>query len=222
MSHIERERKARKKEKKSTIVGKIYFGIFVFATILTIFLFWAVRNDEGDVASVNKATTLIAAIISLCLAIFFGCLGFIRFLRGRSIAGGIFLTTALSTATFLGASRLVAAFMPTGGAVAAFASNDPAATGAGFSIVVLLAQLGLFAVWFAFLLFAIKVQVSPIKKVDKYLSQIIAGEEIKHRIRIGKSKQYKELELKLRTLHNIQRESLEKEPPQTLKQEIPD
>ena len=142
------------------------------------------------------ATTLTAAIISLCLTIFFGLLCFIRFLRARSIAGGLFLTTAMSTAAFLGTSQFIGVLIPP---TAAAFTAEPGAVAAGIDVIIILAQIGLFAVWFGFLLFTIHIHVSPIRRVNHYLEQILEGEQVK-RIRLGRSRQYREIAQNLREL----------------------
>ncbi|MCL2755433.1 MAG: hypothetical protein FWE45_00045 [Firmicutes bacterium] len=192
-----------KKKKKVSLATKIYFGLFIFSIVLCVFLFWAVRNAAAEEF---EGTTLIAAIIALCLAIFFGLMSFVRYLRSRTVAGGIFLTTALSTGVFLGASRFIGVLIPP--AAFAMAAEPGAETAGGFSLMVIFAQIGLFAAWFAFLMFTIHAQVSPIKKVDRCIEKILAGDEIK-RVRIGKSKQYKELEQKLVRLSQIRKEEKE-------------
>lgn len=193
LEQIEKEVvKEAKKKKKMSRASKFFFGMFIFLTILTVFLFWAVDNiAEGEM----RPYTIIAAVISLMLAIFFGLMSFVRFLRSRSIAGGLFLTTALSTGVFLGASRFIGVLIPPM-ALGMAAAEEPGVAAGGFSVMILMAQIGLFALWFAFLMFTIHAQVSPVKKVDKCIGKILAGDEIK-RIRIGKSKQYKELEKKI-------------------------
>jgi len=183
--------KEAKRKKKMTKASKLFFGMFVFLTVLSIFLFWAVDNVVQEEV---KPYTIIAAVISVGLAVFFGLMSFVRFLRSRSIAGGLFLTTALSTGVFLGTSRFMGVLIPP--TVFGFGEEGAAAEAGGFSLLILLAQIGLFAVWFAFLIFTIHAQVSPVKKVDKCIGKILAGDEVK-RVRIGKSRQYRELEKKI-------------------------
>jgi len=200
-----------KKEKKP-ISQKIYFGLFIILTVLAAFLFWATSSamqggaidpdaiEEGAevVAEGGRdgALLLVSAIITLCLALFFGGICFVRWLRRKSVSGGLFLTTALSTAVFLGTSHFLGALLPP---MAAAFAIDPAATGAGLGVVLIIAQIGLFAMWFGFLMLTIYVYVSPIKRVDKYLDRILDGERVR-KVRIGKSKQYKSIECKLKQL----------------------
>lgn len=151
---------------------------------------------------VGPATTFTAAVISLALAIFIGLICFVRFLRGKSVAGGLFITTATSTAVFLGTSQFIGVLIPpalAGGMML----GDETAMASGMGLMVLLAQIGLFALWFGFLLFTIKAYVRPVGKIDNYLKKILDGEEL-GRVRLGKSKQYREIaqtirELKTRT-----------------------
>ena len=194
------QKKPRKKKKeKKPITGKIYFGLFVFLTILSVFLFWSVKNSQGEQAIASMATTLTGAVITLCLALFFGLMAFIKFLRNRTVAGGLFLTTALSTGIFLGVSQFIGFLIPPA-ATMAFAYESGGAGAGGMDLMILLAQIGLFAIWFTFLMFTIKVYVSPVKRVNNYLGKIVDGEKIR-RIKVGKSKQYKEIEEKLRELN---------------------
>jgi len=82
--------------------------------------------------------------------------------------------------------------------------DDPAATGGGLGLVMVLAQVGLFAIWFAFLLFTIKAYTRPVGKINKVLQKILDGEKI-NRVRIGKSKQYREIE---KTLAELSKKSI--------------
>ena len=195
--------KLNKKRQKAPLKQKVYFGLFIVLTVLAAFLFWAVKNagtDEG----VDMGTTMVGAIVVTALAMFFGLLSCVYFLRNRTVAGGLFLTTAFSTAVFLGTSQFIGFLIPP--VVYAYTGAGAAGPEAGgLNVVVLLAQIGLFAIWFAFLLFTIKVQVSPIRRVDKCLEKILAGQDIK-RIRIGKSRQYKQIEHKLNQLAATMRE----------------
>ena len=193
-------------KQKMSFTAKLYFMMFTFAAVLSVFLFWSLRNMNGEEHKANVATMLTAAIIALCLAIFFGLLGFIRFLRSRSVSGGLFITTALSTAVFLGASRLVGMLL----APVALARNIEGGGNVGpEGIIVILAQVGLFAIWFAFLMFTIHVQVSPIKRVNHYLERILEGQEVR-RPRIGKSRQFRELQNNLKEVSRKMLEHKEK------------
>ena len=179
--------------------SKLYFWLFVALAILAAFLFWSGRNESFINNSENGKglnISLVGAIIATALGILFGLLTFVQFVRSRSVAGGLFLTTAISTGVFLGSSQIINAVLPP---YAAAMTGGGEAVSTGYSAIVSLAQVGLFAIWFLFLLLTIYVQVSPVKKIDKTLQRIIDGEDI-NKIRIGKSKQYKELEAKLRTI----------------------
>lgn len=213
---VEQEKK--RKRKIMSFTTKLYLFLFVFFGGLAVLLFARVDSanvptypipgepiKNGGALGLDSGTTLVAAIIASVLCVFMGIMCFLRFLRSRSVAGGLFFTTAVSTASFLGASRLIGAFMPMQGVVHGVPGVMPA--NPAFDLTLLFAQLGLFAVWFCILLFTIRAQVSPIKRVDYYLEKIIEDEEIKQRIRIGKSRQYKSIEIKLRTLSNLQKEA---------------
>jgi len=181
-------------KQKMSFASKLYFGLFIFLAVLTAFLFWAVSTAKKE-GGVDMATTLTGAIIACALTIFFGVMCFIRFLRSRTVAGGLFLTTAVSTAVFLGTSRFLGMII---GPIMAF-GGEPEAGAGGMGFVIMLAQIGLFALWFAFLMITIKIQVSPIRKVNSYLDKLMDDEKLR-RVRIGKSKQYRELEQKLKEL----------------------
>jgi len=191
------ERKLKEKKPKR-VLSKMLFAMFVFLTLLSIFLFWATRNMAASEDS-GYGWIFASAIIALCLAILFGLISFVQFLRRKTVAGGLFLTTAGSTAVFLGASQLIGRLLPPFMAAGVAMGDDPATTGGSFGIMVLLAQVGLFALWFGFLLFTIKAYVRPVGRINKYLQKIKDGEEI-GRVRIGKSKQYREIAQTIREL----------------------
>jgi len=189
------EEKARR---KGSVVSKIYFWLFVILAIMGVFLLWSARGqnfmDKEGGGGINS--TYLAAMIAVLLAIMFGLFVFVRFIRSRSIAGGLFLTTAISTAVFLGGSQMVGAIIPP---TAAAITNNPEAVNNTYTAVIGLAQVGLFALWFLFLLLTIYTQVHPVKKIDRVLAKIVEGEEVK-RVDIGKSKQYKIISEKLELL----------------------
>jgi len=174
---------------KMRFTTKLYFWLFVLLTILSVFLFWSQRG---------KAMTphLIAGIIAVCMATFFGLICLVRFIRARSITGGLFLTTCISTGVFLGTSQMLPIIVPP---TAAAFSASPDTTNNGFQLLVALAQVGLFAVWFGFLLFTIFLYVQPVKRIDRYLQRVINGDKIR-RVRIGKAKQYKGIEEKIKLI----------------------
>jgi hypothetical protein len=195
-------------EKKSSKMSKLYFWLFVLLAILGAFLLWSAREDAFINAETNKINaSYLGAIAAIALSLMFGIFTFVRFIRNRSVAGGLFLTTAISTGIFLGTSQIVAAVVPP---TAAAFSGDPAATANTYTTVVGLAQIGLFALWFLFLLLTIYIQVSPVKKIDKVLTKIIDGDDIR-RVKIGKSKQYKVIEAKLQTLSTATQEKRKKD-----------
>jgi hypothetical protein len=181
---------------KTSRISKLYFWLFVTLAIMSAFMFWASRGESfvGEKGDVN--ITLISGICALLLSLMFGLFCFIRFIRNRSIAGGLFLTTAMSTAIFFGSSQIVGLVIaPT---AAAFGSGVEGAN-AGLATVTGLAQIGLFALWFMFLLLTIYTQVSPVKKIDKALQHIIDGDEIK-RVKIGRARQYRGIAEKIALL----------------------
>jgi len=181
---------------KARFTTKLYFWLFILLTILTVFLFWTGRGKGMNI-------NILAGIIAMLLALFFAMVCFIRFIRSRSIAGGLFLTTCISTGVFLGASQLIPVIVPpTAGAF----SSVPDAGDNSLQLIVILAQVGLFAIWFMFLLFTIYLHVRPVKRIDRYLQNIVDGEHVK-KFRVGKAKQYRGIEEKLthiaaRTLHD--------------------
>ena len=181
---------------KKPFIQKLFFWLFVLFIALGVFLLWSLRDVNYGENSQGDLYALLAAIGAICLGILFGCLGFIKYLRNKTVAGGLFLTTALSTASFLGASQLVGLVL----APASMAAAEGGANGnMGINLVVVLAQVGLFGLWFAFLLFSIRVALNPLRKINSSLDNIMEGREV-HRLRLGKSRQYKEIEQKLITL----------------------
>jgi len=193
-------------KKRGKKMSKLYFWLFVTLAIMGAFLLWSARgesfiNKQGGGINIS----LLGAIIAIAMAIMFGVFVFVRFIRTRSIAGGLFLSVAISTAVLFGTSQAIDAIIP----AAAFGSNAETSN-AGFATVTGLAQVGLFALWFFFLLVTIYAQVSPVKKIDKALSKIIDGEGVKH-VRIGKSKQYRCISEKLETLSADARQRHEQE-----------
>ncbi|MDR0461739.1 MAG: hypothetical protein LBG88_00145 [Christensenellaceae bacterium] len=169
---------------------RVFFWMFILLMILSLFMFWFNRGKNVSAAN------LIVGIAAACMSVFFGLLCFVRFIRSRSITGGLFLSTAISTGVFLGVSQLIPIFVPP--TAAAFTAS-PDLTNNGFQLLVALSQIGLFAVWFAFLLFTIYLYVKPVRRIDKYLGKIIDGEEIK-KVSIGHARQYKAIEEKIETI----------------------
>lgn len=195
-------------KKRGSRISKLYFWLFITLAIMAAFLLWSARGDtflnkEGK--GVN--TSFLAAIIASALSVMFGLFCFVRFIRNRSIVGGLFLTVSISTVVFLGTSQAIELIIPP--TAAAFSSNADAAS-AGFTAIIGLAQVGLFTLWFMFLLLTIYTQVSPVKKIDKTLSKIIDGGDVK-RVRIGKSKQYRCISEKLEALSADVRKRNERE-----------
>jgi len=170
----------------------LYFWFFIIFAIMSIFLFWTGRG--GEIAPL----TIVLGVASACFSVFFALVCFVRFIRSRSITGGLFLTTCISTGVFLGVSQFLPIIVPP---TAAAFTMAPDATNNGLQLIVVLAQIGLFAVWFAFLLFTIFLYVQPVKRIDKYLLKIIEGEEFR-RVKIGNARQYKEIEEKIKHIKN--------------------
>jgi predicted nucleic acid-binding Zn ribbon protein len=194
-------------KKRGKRMSRLYFWLFITLGIMGAFLLWSARGDPFVNENRTLNSTHIAAIIAIAFAIMFGLFCFVRFLRNRSIAGGLFLTVAISTAVVMGTSQLVESVIPP--TAAAFSGNADA-VGNSYAAITGLAQVGLFTLWFLLLLLTIYTQVSPVKKIDKALTKIIDGEGVKH-IRIGKSRQYRCIAEKLELLSNEARARNEKE-----------
>jgi uncharacterized membrane protein YhdT len=179
-------------------MGKWAFVLCVVPAFLAIFFFVALENIRGRGGAAT--VPLWGGIICTVLAVLFGTIAFIRFLRSRSIVTGLFITTTTATLVYSIASRAVrfrtAAVSPTAPVTLA---NTSAAAGNTFFSSITLAQVGLFAVWFLFILFTIYVYIRPIRRIDSLLTQILDGQEIR-KPRVGKSVQYKKIENKLKIL----------------------
>ena len=165
----------------------LYMWLAIILSLLALFMFWIERKNQFS------TTDLVIIITSICMAVFFAIIVFVRFIRSRSITGGLFLTTCISTGVFLGTSQLIPIIIPP---TAAAFSASPDVTNNGLSMIITLAQIGLFAIWFVFLLFTIYLYVQPVKRIDKYLGKIVEGEKIK-KVKIGAARQYKSIEEKL-------------------------
>ena len=165
----------------------LYLWLSIILTVLALFMFWIEKDNQFNTMN------LIIVISAICLAVFFALVVFIRFIKSRSITGGLFLTTCISTGVFLGTSQLIPIIVPP---TAAAFSAAPDVTNNGLSLIITLAQIGLFAIWFIFLLFTIYLYVQPVKRIDKYLKKIVEGEKIK-KVKIGTARQYKSIEEKI-------------------------
>jgi hypothetical protein len=200
-------------KKKGSKMAKLYFWLFVTLGVLAACLIWSARGErfwhEGKVSP-----TLLSAVIAIGLSVMFGLFCFIRFIRNRSIAGGLFITVIVSTAVFFGASQVIETAIPP--AAAAFTGNTTA-TGGGLAAITGLAQVGLFTLWFLFLLLAIYMQISPVKKIDKTLTKIIDGNGV-NRVKIGKSRQYRSIAEKLEAISTATRTRNQRELEQREKQ----
>jgi hypothetical protein len=189
ITYSEAYEKMQSEKPKTRLTTKVYFWFFVVFVVLAMFMFYLARRQE------NPAYLAIGTV-GICMSVFFGLIVFVRYIRSRSITSGLFLTTCISSGVFLGVSQILPIVVPP--TAAAFASQ-PDLTGNGLQLLVVLAQIGLFAVWFAFLLFTIYLYVKPVKRIDKYLKKIQDGEQIK-RVKIGHAKQYKVIEERIRTI----------------------
>jgi hypothetical protein len=181
---------------KTRFTTKLFFWFFIVFAVMAIFLFWTLRGDNSAGVGQSRAMTVGLGASSACLSVFFALVCFVRFIRSRSITGGLFLTTCISTGVFLGTSQVLPIVVPP---TAAAFSAAPDVTNNGLQLMVVLAQVGLFAIWFAFLLFTIFLYVQPVKRIDKYLGKIIDGDDFR-RVKIGNARQYKAIEEKIRTL----------------------
>lgn len=185
---------------KTRFSTKVFFWLFVTLAIMAIFLFWtaggSANRGGGDKRKLFDMNMWLG-IASGGMSIMFGMMCFIRFIRSRSITGGLFLTTSIATAAFLIVSQMLPVFIPP--TAAAFAIDPLDAGNNGLQLMIVLAQIGLFALWFGFLLFTIFLYVQPVKRIDKYLTQVLRGEDI-GRVKIGNARQYKALEVKIREI----------------------
>jgi len=176
---------------KTRFSTRVYGWLFVFLAILAVFMVYLNRFESTD-----ETMNFVIAGVATALSILFGMIVFIRFIRTRSITGGLFLVTCISSAVFLGTSQIIPVLVPE----AAIAMGAEAGAGGGtggFALMIALAQIGLFALWFGFLLLTTFLYIQPVKKIDKYLQKIIDGDDKPKRVRIGKSKQYREIEKKI-------------------------
>lgn len=127
-----------------------------------------------------------------------------RFLRNRSIASGLLITTTAATALYFVGNRFVGIALPRAVASLSVAGVDATAADAnGWFTPLFFAQIGLFALWFLTILFIIYVYVRPIKRIDYLLSQIIDAKQIK-KMKLGKGRQYQAIAAKLQILANEQ------------------
>jgi len=180
---------------------KWLFVLFAVFALVAVFFFMALVKARAD--KENIIVPLVGGVVGAILALVCGLLASARFLRRRSIAGGLFITTTVATVVYAVASQFVAtprghglvthAATATGVTPIAGAANDP------LWAPIILAQVGLFALWFLFILFTIYVYVRPIRRIDQLLTQIMDGKEVK-KLRVGKSSQYKQIECKLQAL----------------------
>jgi hypothetical protein len=184
-------------------ISKWSFVLCIVPAFLAIFFFVALEK----VASQGGTTTvpLVGGIICTIVALLFGTMSFIRFLRNRSIVTGLFITTTVATLAYSISSRMAsvrvnpAATPYTASVMPMATTTATAATNGNFFGQITLAQVGLFALWFLFILFTIYIYIRPIRKIDYLLTQILEGREVR-KLRVGKSVQYKTIESKLKML----------------------
>jgi len=186
-------------KKRGSKMSKLYFWLFVTLAIMGAFLIWSARGDPFIGENKKISANYLAAIIAILLAVMFGLFCFVRFIRNRSIVGGLFLSVAISTAVFMGTSQVIEAIIPPTIAAAFSGGGGADAVGTSYATIIGFAQVGLFAIWFLFLLMVIYTQVSPVKKIDKVLAKIVDGNEVKH-VKIGKSRQYRCISEKLEAI----------------------
>ena len=180
-------------KRKTARVPFILFGITVIASVLC-FTFGRNYNPYFLWAGLGLAG----------FALLFFMITLTRFLRNRSIASGLLISTTAATAIYFVANRFVGTALPRAMASLSIASVDGiTANNNGWFTPLFFAQIGLFAVWFLLILFIIYVYVRPIKRIDYLLSQIIDAKEIK-KMKLGKGRQYQAIAAKLQIIANEQ------------------
>ncbi len=122
-----------------------------------------------------------------------------RFLRNRSIASGLLITTTAATALYFIGNRFVEIAIPRATASLAVAGVDGAVNSNGWFTPLFFAQIGLFTLWFLVILLIISIYVRPIKRIDNLLGQIIDAKQIK-KMKLGKGRQYQAIAQKLQIL----------------------
>jgi sensor histidine kinase YesM len=182
--------------------AKRSFVLCIIAAFLAIFFFIALQNIAARGG--RTAVPLVGGIICTAVALLFGAISLIRFLRSRSIATGLFITTTVATLVYSIASRMTvfrgnSAAAPYNAVTPLAATSTGTGTNGNFWGQITLVQIGLFAVWFLFILFTIYIYIRPIRKIDFLLTQILEGREVR-KPRVGKSVQYKNIECKLKAL----------------------
>jgi len=136
------------------------------------------------------------------LALIFFLIGLTRFLRNRSITGGLLITTTSATVIYFVANRFVGSALPRTMGNLTIAGVETTTSNTWFTPL-FFAQIGLFALWFLLILFIIYVYVRPIKRIDYLLGQIIDAKEIK-KMKLGKGRQYQAIADKLQILADEQ------------------
>lgn len=177
--------------------AKIPLIIFIIATIAAILCFTFGRR--------YNPYFLWAGLGLGGLALLFFMITLTRFLRNRSIASGLLITTTAATAVYFVANRFIGLAVPRAMTALAVAGVNTSAVENSNSwfTPLFFAQIGLFALWFLLILFIINVYVRPIKRIDYLLSQIIDAKQIK-KMKLGKGRQYEAIAAKLQILANEQ------------------
>lgn len=190
------------KMKKST---KVFFWLTVVFLLTGAFLLWSLRGAGLRMATggwMGYNPQYLLAIGAVGLSAVFAFLSFVRFIRSKSVAGGLFFTMIVSTALFFAAN----AFLITPASASNAANITGVAGVAGtvgavtptptLSPLVGLAQIGLFAIWFVILLISVYAHVRPVKRIERALTEMINNPE-NTKLKVGKGKQFASIEGKL-------------------------
>jgi len=145
------------------------------------------------------------AIVFLALGAMFIVITFLRFIRSRTLLGGIITSAVITSGLFFVSMKLLytmPAIGGVGGAAGNIAGQGGSAYGArytfnlGANFTINLAHIGLFAIFLAFLAMLIYFQTRPIARIQKALESIVDGRSCQT-FRIGKSKQFQKIEQEL-------------------------
>lgn len=147
------------------------------------------------------------AILFAMLGAIFFVITFLRFIRSRTLLGGIITSAVITSGLFFVSMKLLNAVPYTGGAagvggaagaangqVGAYAARYSFNLGANFTIN--LAHIGLFAIFLLLLAVLIYFQTRPVARIQKALENIVDGRSCQT-FKIGKSKQFKKIEQEL-------------------------
>ncbi|MCL2621898.1 MAG: hypothetical protein FWD32_02595 [Firmicutes bacterium] len=192
---------------------KTFFWLTIISFAVSMFLLFTLSGRALRVANggwLGFAPLFISAVLAFMLGCLFGFLSFVRFIRSKSIAGGLLATMVITTALFFAANTF---FINPPALFQNVAAAGMASTVGGPVITPLtgLAQIGLFALWFLVLLVAIYAQTRPVKKLENALDQLLENPE-QLKFNVGKGKQFLSIEKKLNVLaHRLTHEKLLKE-----------